>query len=306
VKSAAVIALGLGKWLGQIGIFYAWLVVVLSLFSATRGYTERLTGFVLQPLSQLFGRAFTALPLLVVAGFAALAVFVLVRFTGLFLASVARRETSLSWLPADLAAPASVLFRISIVVLALVFAAPVVTGSSDDSLGRTGAILLVALGLAATPLFACGLLGAITLFGRRLAVGEYVHIRGQLGRITSINLLELRLQTTGGTEQRIPHLLMLLSTLERIGPTPRLSVELIVPGDVAPARVLELLTATADRIAHDSSAELVSADQAGVRYRVTASLSTLSGRSPLLQGLLEALAGAGIALGEDKARGARA
>jgi hypothetical protein len=70
--------------------------------------------------------------------------------------------------------------------------------------------------------------------------------------------------------------------------------------------VLELLTATADRIAHDSSAELVSADQAGVRYRVTASLSTLSGRSPLLQGLLEALAGAGIALGEDKARGARA
>lgn len=296
VKSTAVIALGLGKWIGQFGIFYAWLVIVLSLFETTRGYTERLTGFVLSPLSQLFGRAFMALPLLVVAGFAALAVFVLVRFTGLFLASVARRETTLSWLPADLAAPASVLFRISIVVAALIFAAPVVTGSADGALGRTGAIVLVALGLAATPLFACGLTGAIMLFGRRLAVGEYVQIRGQLGRITSINLLDLRLQTADGTEQRIPHLLLLACAIEQMGSAPRLSVDLVVPSDVAPARVLELLAAAADRRAHDSKAELVSMDTAGLRYRVTATLVTPAGRSPLLQALIEGLGDAGIVL----------
>lgn len=296
VKSSAVIALGLGKWLGQFGIFYAWLVIVLSLFEATRGYTERLTGFVLSPLSQLFARAFIALPLLVVAGFAALAVFVLVRFTGLFLASVARRETALSWLPADLAAPASVLLRISIVVAALVFGAPIVTGSTDGALGRTGAILLVALGLAATPLFACGLTGAVVLFGRRLSVGDYVQVRGQLGRISSINLLDLRLLTSDGTEQRIPHLLLLACAIEQMGPSPRLSVDLVVPSDIAPARVLELLTASADRVARDARAELVSMDPTGLRYRITATLVTPSGRSSLLQGLIEGLGDAGIAL----------
>jgi small-conductance mechanosensitive channel len=297
LKSTAVILLSLGKWLGQFGIFYAWLVVVLSLFESTRGYTERLTGFVLFPLSQLMGRAITALPLLVVAAFAALAMFVLLRFTGLFLASVARRETSLGWLPADLALPASVLIRIAIVVCALVFAAPIVTGSADGSLGRTGAILLVALGLAATPLFASGLLGAVVLFGRRLAVGEYIQIQGRLGRILSINLLELRLQTADGTEQRVPHLLLLSNTLERLGLAPRLSVEVVVSGEAAPLHVLQILGAAGARTGRDAAAELVSVESGGARYRLTATLSSLSGRSPLLQAVVEALAEAGISVG---------
>jgi small-conductance mechanosensitive channel len=297
LKNAAIIVLGLLKWVVQFGIFYAWLVVVLSLFETTRGYTERLTGLVLAPLSQLMGRAFTALPMLVMAGFVGLAVFALVRFTKLFLASVARRETSLAWLPADLAPTASVLVRISIVLGALVFAAPIVTGSTEGSLGRTGAVVLVTLGLAATPLFASGLLGAVVLFGRRLAVGEYVQIQGRLGRIASINLLELRLQTSDGTEQRIPHLLLLAHSIERMGPAPRLSVEVVVPADVPPARVLELLTAAGERTGRDASAELVSVEPAGARYRVTATCSSLSGRSPLLQGVVEALATTGVSVG---------
>ena len=45
LRSSAVMALSLGKWLGQAAIAYAWLVVALSLFDATRNYTQRLTGF---------------------------------------------------------------------------------------------------------------------------------------------------------------------------------------------------------------------------------------------------------------------
>ncbi len=124
LRSSAVMALSLGKWLGQAAIAYAWLVVALSLFEATRNYTQRLTGFVLGPVSQLMERVAMALPLLVVAGLAGMAVFVLVRFVGLFFASVSRGETPLPWLPADLAAPTSVLLRSGIVVAALVFAGP--------------------------------------------------------------------------------------------------------------------------------------------------------------------------------------
>ncbi len=103
IQSTASIAVGLGKWLGQFGILYSWLVVVLSLFDATRGYTQRLTGFVLEPLSQMMTRFATSLPLLVILTIAGLAVFVVVRFVRLFFRSVERRETVVPWMPAELA-----------------------------------------------------------------------------------------------------------------------------------------------------------------------------------------------------------
>jgi small-conductance mechanosensitive channel len=308
VKSTAVIALGLTRWLGQFGILYAWLVVVLSLFETTRGYTERLTGFVLSPLSLLLGRSLAALPLLVVAGFAAIAIFVLVRFTGLFLASVARRETHLAWLPSDLAGPASVLLRIAIVVGALVFAAPIVTGSSDDSLGRTGTIVLWALGIAATPLLATGLLGAAILFDRRLGIGDHVRVRGELGRIIGINLLELRLLSPTGSEWRVPHLLLLTSPLERLGATPRLSVELCAARELAPERVLEALVAAGNRLGTQALAEISEVQPSQVRYRLTATLASLAERSGLLHAALEGIAGVELRLPTVDARstGARA
>jgi small-conductance mechanosensitive channel len=290
VKSSAVIALGLAKWVGQFGIFYAWLLVVLSLFETTRGYTERLTGFVLSPLSLLVGRTLAALPLLVVAGFAALAVFVLERFVGLFLGSVSRRETHLGWLPADLAAPASVVLRTAIVVAALVYAAPVVTGSSDDSLARTGTIVLWALGIAATPLLATGLFGAAILFDRRLGVGDHVRIRGESGRIVGINLLELRLLSATGSEWRVPHLLLLFSALERLGPSPRVSVELSAGRALTPARVLERLVAAGNARGRDAAAEILDVERDHLRYRLTATLPSLAERGPLLRAALEALA----------------
>ncbi len=297
LKSTALILLGLVRLVGQFGIFYAWLVVVLSLFETTRGYTERLTGFVLAPLSQLMGRSITALPLLVVAGVAALAVFMLVRFVGLFLASVARKETYLSWLPADLAAPASVLVRAAIVVAALVFGAPIVTGSSDGSLGRSGAILLVALGLAATPLFASALLGAVILFGRRLSVGEYVQVRGRMGRITDVTLLELRLETLEGTEQRIPHLLLLASALERMGSTPRFSVEVCAAASASPVRVLDVLARAGELAGTGAAVELLAVEPSAARYRVSATCASARGRSALLVAALEALTDAGLGPG---------
>jgi hypothetical protein len=290
VKSSAVIAVGLAKWLGQFGILYAWLLVVLSLFETTRGYTEKLTGFVISPLSLLLGRTLAALPVLVVAGFAALAVLVLVRFVGLFLASVARRETQLGWLPADLAGPASVLIRLAIVVGALVFAAPVVTGSADDSLGRTGTVVLWALGIAATPLLATGLFGATLLFDRRLGVGDHVRIKGELGRIIGINLLETRLSTATGSEQRVPHLLMLFSPLERLGPTPRVSVELCAPRELRATDVLEALVAAGNRRGSGAVAEIAEVGPSSVSYRLTATLASISERSALLGAALEALA----------------
>ncbi|MGH7283830.1 MAG: hypothetical protein ACRELY_20075, partial [Polyangiaceae bacterium] len=50
-RGAVSVALSLGHRLLQLTIAYAWLVFALSLFESTRPYTDKLTGFVFQPVS---------------------------------------------------------------------------------------------------------------------------------------------------------------------------------------------------------------------------------------------------------------
>jgi small-conductance mechanosensitive channel len=298
LRSTALVVVSLTRWLGKFVIFYGWLIVVLSLFESTRGYTEQLTGFVLSPLSQLMGRLATALPLLVVAGFAALAVFVLVRFTGLFLRSVERHEIAISWLPADLARPTSALARIAIVLGAVVFGGPLVTGSTEDSLARVGAIAMATLGLAATPLLASALVGTRVLFGRQLFPGEHVRMGQREGVVSAVTLLEIRIRTAEGTEQSIPHLATLWTSLERLGRAPRVWLDLHVSPAQPPAEVLRALERGAGLVASDCRAEVVGIGGGQLHYRVSATLIAFAERSLLVQRVLGELTQAGIAVAE--------
>ena len=302
VKSAALITIGLAKLLGQFGILFAWLVFVLSRFESTRGYTDEMTGFLVRPLSELVSRVATALPLLVITAIAALAVFVLVRFVGLFLASVERRDATLSWLPAELAAPTSVLIRVGIVISALVFAAPVMTGDADGGFARAGYIALVAIGLSSTPLLASGLVGAVLIFARKLRVGDHVEVCGRIGRISELTLFDVRLETSDRCELRVPHLALLRQPLSALGVRPRLSIEIAVNAVASPTAVVRLLEEAASAVGRDVLVEVLAVDVDGTRYRVSATCDSLDGKTRLARDLIEALAAAAIPLGRGSQR----
>ena len=145
-------------------------------------------------------RIAVGLPMLVVLVIAGFAVFVLVRFVGLFFSSVGRRESVVTWIPHDLVLPVSTLVRFGIIVAALLFIVPLITGSSEGVLARSGWVVVVALGLAATPVLANGLMGTVVLFGRRLRAGQHVEIGDYRGRIAVIGLLELCLEDEDSVE----------------------------------------------------------------------------------------------------------
>lgn len=296
IQSTALIAVGLGKLLGQFGVLYCWLVVVLSLFDATRGYTQRLTGFVLAPLSQMMTRLATSLPLLVILTIAGLAVYVLVRFVRLFFRSVERRETQVPWMPADLAGAASILIRAGIVLLALMLAGPVVTGDEQGAFARLSVVALAALGLASVPLLANGLVGTYVVFGRRLRVGQHVEIAGHVGRISGLDLMEVRVDGNGG-ELRFPHLYLLRQPTRVFGLRPRVSLDVVVAAEEKPLAVLTLLEQVANRFGREARVELVHADLRGLVYRVSVSTDSLNARSELSLAVLDALAADGIKLG---------
>jgi small-conductance mechanosensitive channel len=297
VRSTALVGLSVGHRLAQVGVFYAWLVFVLSLFDATSGYTEKLTGLIVTPLSQLTTRIATGLPVLAVLVIAGFAVFVLVRFLGLFFDSIERRENVVTWVTPELAAPTSALLRLGVVLAALVFLAPLVTGNPESALARTGVVVVVALGLAATPVLASGLLGAITLFGRRLRPGQHVEIGGYGGRISSIGLLDLRLEDAERAEVRIPHLYSLRHPTRVIGLRPRFELEIAVSALAGHADVQSVLLRTAARFADDARVEIMSADAERTLFRVIFASEQRNARSELQLALLDALAAAQVPLG---------
>ena len=136
---------------------------------STRSYTERLTGFVLAPLSALIGRIGSALPLLVIALSAIIATVLLVRFVGLFFGSVAAAKPRSAGCPPISRFPPGALVRFGIVVVALLVAAPLITGNDDGALARAGIAALVALGFASSPVLASVAAGVPAVYGRKRA-----------------------------------------------------------------------------------------------------------------------------------------
>jgi len=289
------IGLALGHRFIQIAIAYGWLIFALSLFDATRGYTERLTGMVVKPLYGLAARIGGALPLIVVAAIAVLAVSVLVRFVGLFFDSISRGDTRVGWLARDLARPTSALARFGIVVVALVLASPLITGETDGVISRVGFIALVAVALAATPLLACVVVGITVVFGRRMKRGDDVEVGGRRGKVLDVTLLEVRIEDEALAEVTVPHLLGLVHPT-RVHRHARLVTLDIVVDAAAPQDEVERVLFAAAR-AHSSRGrvELVYLDGAGAHWRVTS--ASMRHDISLAKVVQDALAKLGVGLG---------
>jgi small-conductance mechanosensitive channel len=294
IRGGVMIMLVVGRFVAQMGVFYLWLVFALSLFQSTRPYTEKLTGFVVTPLSDLAERLAASLPLAVMAVVSGVAVYVLLRVVQLFFEGVARRQTVIPWLPADLATPTSVLTRISVVVVALVLIAPLVTGDPNGSLSRVGSVALLMFGLSATPLLASSVVGVLVVYGRRLRVGEHAEVGGRAGKIIGMGLVDVRLRDRDGCEIRVPHLLSLFHPTRILGLRPRLIVVLRAPVTSQVSDVRRVLLEAAASLGETPNVELSDIDAATASYRVTLAAGIDKTESDVRFALVEALSAAGV------------
>jgi small-conductance mechanosensitive channel len=296
IRSALDVTLAAGRWVAQLGLVYAWLVAVLSLFESTRSYTERLTGFVIAPLSKVAERIGSSLPLVLIAAVFAVIVFVVVRFAGAFFDSVSRGQSRVAWMPQELARPTGLLVRVGIVTLAMVFAAPLITGDPEGALARVGTVTLAVFGLAATPLIACALVGSSVVYLRRVKSGEFVEFGGRSGRVLDIGLLELRLIDEDGCEVRVPHLLSLVHPTRIVGHAPRISVEFAVTLSAGHDELRVRLLEGAALVGDAPTAVVVGMEDDALRWRVSVSASDADARTRLVAAVLDALARAKVKL----------
>jgi small-conductance mechanosensitive channel len=297
VRGGASLALSAARIFAQIGVVYAWIIITLSLFEATQDYTKRLTGFVLTPLSALMGRVAVALPLVVIAMITALIVGVALRFVRLFFGSLARGETTLGLLPRDLAVATGILVRFGMVVITLVVAAPLITGTDDGAISRAGVIALVALGLASTPLLCNAAVGITVMYGRRLRVNEHAAIGERHGRVRAITLLEVVLEDADGSAIYVPHLHSLWHPTSALGASPPVVVEVVIAPDADLALATEALEQAAKMVGTRSRVDLAGIDAEAARFRVLIHASAAGAASRLWLVIAAALREKGIAFG---------
>ncbi len=302
VRGAVSIALALAHRIAQFAIAYSWLIFALSRFESTRQYTDKLAGFVLTPLSALIGRLGASLPLVVVAGVAAVALGIAVRFVGLFFGGVERGETHVTWLPRELARPTSVLVRAGVVLVSTVLAAPLITGTDEGALSRAGLVALVALGLSCTPVLACVAAGVPAVYGRRLKTGDFVEAGGRAGVVRDVTLLELVLEDTLGCEVRVPQLLGLWHPTRVLGSGAMTTLEVAVDAHERPARVEEALVGAAMATCERARVDLLSLDLDGARWRVIGVPKHGKGAASLAEAVAQAIADEGILLGRGTGR----
>jgi small-conductance mechanosensitive channel len=269
VRGALRLGLLVGTRILQLVVLYVWVLFVLSLFTATREYGSRLTGSVLHPAGAILGRAGGALPMLVVATLFALAVALVVRTLRLFFESIGRGETKVRWISPELARPVGKLLRAAIVVLALLFAAPLITGADSGALSRLGTAVLIALTLAAVPVLASVAAGLPTVLGRTVRPGEMVEVAGRRGQVRAVTLLGVELEDSEGAGLHVPHLVAFFHPSRALGSSPRLSLEVVVAGTEDQARVESVLLEAAGSHASGARAELLSLDARGARWKVS-------------------------------------
>lgn len=273
------LGLTLTKWLLRGAVLYFYLGFVLSLFSPQLGFTEWLSGWVLQPFSQLLERLASAFPAVVVVGLAALVMGLLLRLNHLFFSSVAQGETQSEWFARDTAQALGRLVSIVAISLALVFAAPVVTGQSTGALANVGSHLLLALALAAAPMLASVGLGAVLVLRRHVRLGDRIEVSKLSGAVQHFGLLDLVLVGARGDELRVPYLTALFTPL-RVLPPGGVRVMLSVDASASPTRTLAVLRESLLKVSEHATVRLVALCSSGTRYELYAPASD-GGEAPL-------------------------
>jgi len=277
VRGGLRVLLRFGKRALQLVLAYVCLYSVLRLFEATRGTADRITGMLLDPLGRVLARMVGAVPHLLALSVLGVVLFLILRSVQLFFGSVARGETHLAWVPADLAQPTSLLLQGALLILAVLFAGPVISDGAGPFQGLAQA-LLIGLAFACAPLFAAVVAGLPIVYGRGLRVGEVAEVGGKVGTVKEVDLLSVVLEDAEGRLVRVPHLVSLIQPTRVLGPAALNTLDVTVGGAEDQARVQSLLVQAAGSHASGGRVELRALDAQAACYRVTSGYQDLGQR----------------------------
>jgi hypothetical protein len=267
VAGLLALLLDVGRVLAYVLAVAATAAGILGQFDATQPLLNRVVSAAGSQLVNTAAALVQTLPGLLLALVLALLVHGGLRVLAVLLEGVRQGRVTWRGLPPERVP----LFRTAVSTAVVLVSAPLVVAAAFGRFGTPleGLVLGVAgvVLLGAVPLAASGLVGALVLWKRAFAPGEWVDVGGLRGEISRLDITEMVLVPSAGGALHVPMLRLLFTPVQRLS-APEASVDVTLENRGDATAALEALRRALAPLAPAARVELLALDARVVTLRV--------------------------------------
>ncbi len=202
----------LARWiriLATVVLLYLWLLFVLSRFPWTRGISETVIGFILDPLRTIAAAVLASLPDLFFLAVVGVITRYAIKLARLVFGEVEKGRIVLPGFYADWAIPTFKIARFIILAFALVVAFPYIPGSDSEAFKGVSIFLGILFSLGSTSAIANVVAGLSITYMRAFKVGDRVRIGDTTGDVIDKSLLVTHILTIKNEDVTVPNSMLL-------------------------------------------------------------------------------------------------
>ncbi|MDZ4082846.1 MAG: mechanosensitive ion channel family protein [Bdellovibrionales bacterium] len=188
---------------------YIYIPVVLSFFSWTQGWADKIFSMIVEPVKWLWSGITSVVPNL----FFIVAIIVFARYLlkaiRFFFVAIETGRLQFTGFHQDWARPTYQIARIFVILLAVVMCFPYVPGSNSPAFQGISVFLGVLVSLGSTSAISNTIAGVVMTYMRPFKIGDRVKIVDTVGDVVEKSLLVTRIRTIKNVDVTIPNSLIL-------------------------------------------------------------------------------------------------
>ncbi|PHI19141.1 transmembrane ion channel [Lewinellaceae bacterium SD302] len=190
-------------------VFYLFLPFLFSHLSFTRGFGERLFGYLITPVKFVFGGLIGYLPKFLFIVVICVAVHYLLKAISFVAHEIKHERFHIGGFYPDWAVPTANIFKTMIIIFTLVIVFPYLPGAGSDAFQGVSVFVGLLLSLGSAGVISNVISGVILTYMRPFQVGDRVKIADTVGDVLSKNLLVTKIKTLKNEESSLPNSLLL-------------------------------------------------------------------------------------------------
>lgn len=231
-------------------LLYLYVPLVLRFFPWTEHLSDRILGYVLSPLGQVWNAFIDYVPSLFFIAVIVVLTWYLLKFIHLMFNAVRTGAITLPGFYREWAEPTYKIVRFLVLAFALVVLFPYLPGAGSDAFRGVSIFLGVLFSLGSSSAIANVVAGVVLTYTRAFVIGDRVKIAETVGDVTEKSLLATRVRTPKNVEITVPNAMVLSSHIINYSAEGRrgnliLHTGVTIGYDVPWRRVHELLLAAA-------------------------------------------------------------
>ncbi|HGJ66390.1 TPA: mechanosensitive ion channel [bacterium] len=190
---------------------YFYVPFILSLFPLTRGFAEKLVGYILSWLNSLWKVVVFYVPYIFITIIVILIAYYVLKLIRLLFREIEKGTIKPSGFNSDWAQPTYKLIRLSIIIIAIIIVLLNVFGI-DSKMLKWGFIFLGCLiVLSSISSMSNFIAGIVIIYMNSFSIGDYIKVDDIMGKVIFRSLLVTRIRTDKNIEVTIPNSVMLKS-----------------------------------------------------------------------------------------------